>query len=206
MSKKPTARQAAREAARTQKMAGQAAASRARAVEARETERQLIGSRAALSRVLDLALNEYVLDRAGVHGPSHWLRVLRNGRELARLTPGADLAVVERFALLHDCKREDDGADPWHGERAASYVSTIAGQLDLSEAQIEILMEACAGHENGEVSDDPTIACCWDSDRLELSRLHRRPLAELLSTSAALLPGLQAAAWRRGVTQTQEAL
>ena len=206
MSKRPTARQAARLAANRQKMAGQAAASRARSVEARETERQLISSRAALDAVLGLAVNAYLLDLAGTHGPLHWLRVLRNGRELARLTPGADLAVIEHFALLHDCKREDDAADPWHGERAAAYVRSIALQLNLSEAQIEVLAEACAEHEAGGVSDDPTIGCCFDADRLELSRLHRRPIGELLSTTAALLPGLQAAAWRRGTLQMQETL
>ena len=196
-------RQRARQAAHTQKMAGQAAASRERGV---AEERRKITSTASLGAVLALAKYAYVLDYEGIHGPQHWLRVLANGRELARRTPEADLAVIECFALLHDCKREDDGADPYHGERAAQYVATLADRLPLSAAQLAVLIEAISGHENGDVSDDPTIGVCWDADRLELSRLFRAPIAELLSTPAALHPGLQKAAWRRGTRNTVESL
>ena len=52
----------------------------------------------------------------------------------------------------------------------------------------------------GEVSADPTIGCCWDADRLELARFGRHPIARFLSTAAALDPGIQAAAWQRGMT------
>jgi uncharacterized protein len=151
-----------------------------------------------LAGVLALALRGYQLPPGGVHGPGHWLRVMRNGRELAACTPGADLRVVEHFALLHDCRRVNESMDPEHGQRAAEYALTLA--LDLDAAQLALLAAACARHELGEVTADPTIGACWDADRLELARLGRPPLAHLLSTDAALDPALQAGAWLRGTT------
>lgn len=146
-------------------------------------------------------LAAYRLDREGIHGPAHWLRVRANGLALAAATNGADAGVVELFALLHDCQRRDDGADHGHGERAATFATRLAsdGLLRLDPARLDLLVAACAGHEHGGVSQDPTIGCCWDADRLELSRLHRRPIVHFLSTKAALDPDMQAAAWQRGV-------
>ena len=142
----------------------------------------------------------YRLPLAGIHGPGHWLRVWENGRTLATLTPGADLAVVELFALLHDSRRRDEGGDRGHGERGARFVRQLAseGLLSLEAGQVEVLAIACARHEHGDVSTDPTIGCCWDADRLELARLNRRPIARFLSTGAALEPGVQQGAWQRG--------
>ena len=142
----------------------------------------------------------YRLDPAGIHGPAHWLRVRANGLALAARTPGADATVVELFALLHDCRRHDEGRDHGHGERSAAHAERMAreGLIRLDPSRLETLAAACAGHEHGGVSADPTIGCCWDADRLELSRLHRRPIPRLLSTAAALDPAVQATAWRRG--------
>jgi uncharacterized protein len=138
----------------------------------------------------------------GIHGTRHWLRVLENGRILAAATPGADPALVDLFALLHDSRRLDEAGDPGHGERAAAFVRALAaeGALALGPERVAVLAAACARHETGAVSADPTIGCSWDADRLELARLGRRPIAHLLSTAAALDPGLQAAAWQRGTT------
>jgi uncharacterized protein len=142
----------------------------------------------------------YRLPLEGIHGPGHWLRVLENGRILAAMTPGADPALVELFALLHDSQRLDEDGDRGHGERAAAYICTLAtnGMLDLSPERLEVLAAACARHERGEVSADPTIGCCWDADRLELARLGRRPIARLLSTVTARDPAIQSDAWERG--------
>ena len=41
------------------------------------------------------------------HGIEHWFRVLINGRLIAAQT-GADVEVIEHFALLHDVKRYDE--------------------------------------------------------------------------------------------------
>ncbi len=142
----------------------------------------------------------YLLDLDGIHGPAHWLRVRVNGLALAAMTPGACVEVVELFALLHDSRRENEWRDLGHGERAAGYARRLAeaGMVRLDAARLDLLVSACAGHEHGRVSADPTIGCCWDADRLELSRLDRRPIARLLSTAAAHDGPLQAVAWRRG--------
>jgi uncharacterized protein len=153
------------------------------------------------------SIGGYRLPLDGIHGSRHWLRVLENGRTLAAATPGADPALVELFALLHDSRRLDEDGDRGHGKRAAATVQDLAAQglLDLGSARVALLAAACARHEMGEVSADPTIGCCWDADRLELARLGRRPDARLLSTAAALDPGIQAAAWQRGTTDAVRA-
>src|SRR4051794_10150421 len=105
-----------------------------------------------LRTVAAAALKDYRLSLHGLHGPTHWLRVLRNGRDLVARTPGADLAVVERFALLHDCRRENDETDPQHGRRAADYARCLGHNgLGLDAAQLVLLTSACARHELGEV-------------------------------------------------------
>jgi uncharacterized protein len=154
----------------------------------------------ALPPLAALILRRYRLPLDGVHGPAHWLRVRANGLALAARTEGADALVVELFALFHDAEREDEGRDPGHGERAAALVRRFVAErrLHLAPSRQDLLAAACARHEHGEVSADPTIGCCWDADRLDLSRLHRRPKAHLLSTPAALDPGLQAEAWASG--------
>ncbi len=159
------------------------------------------GGLSALHGLSARILVTYRLALNGFHGPAHWLRVRSNALCLAAATPGADAAVAEYFALFHDGWREDEDHDPQHGERAAAQVGIFAaeGLLPLAAAQIATLAAACAGHNHPQVSADATIGCCWDADRLDLSRLHIRPRAERLSTAAALDPTLQAQAWTRGV-------
>lgn len=157
-------------------------------------------ARPVMPWLVEEVLSDYALDLHGIHGLAHWLRVRENGLTLAAMTPSADAAVVELFALLHDCRRWDDGYDTGHGERAAAHVRQLAadGVLRLDPARLDLLAKACAGHEHGGTSEDPTIGCCWDADRLELSRLWRRPIARFLSTKAALDADVQRTAWRRG--------
>jgi uncharacterized protein len=145
-------------------------------------------------------LKTYKLELNGLHGPGHWLRVRENGLALASRTVDADAELVELFALLHDSKREDDGHDRYHGERAAEFVRALHadGRLPLSTERIEVLVEACAGHHHPQVSAHPTIGCCWDADRLELARLQYPPDSDLLSTAAARDAELQRWAWERG--------
>src|SRR4051794_28697195 len=108
-------------------------------------------------------LNGYRLPLDGVHGPAHWLRVLANGRALAAMTPDADVEVVGLFALLHDSRRVNEHTDPQHGERAADFVRQLASQglLPIKDVRITVLAAACARHALGEVTDHPTIGCCW---------------------------------------------
>jgi hypothetical protein len=122
-----------------------------------------------------------------VHGPWHWEKVEKNALILAKKTPRADRLVAQIFALIHDTKRVNDDEDPEHGHRSAQYAKELfdQGRLKITESQLAVLMEACKYHNDGQVSDDPTIGVCWDADRLDLPRVGIIPNPELLSTEAA---------------------
>ena len=120
--------------------------------------------------------------RYSVHGPDHWRRVERNGLLLATRS-GADIAVVRLFALFHDSRRQNDGRDAGHGTRGAEYAKTLHGvAYDLQNDRFELLYYACVWHTEGEHHDDPTIATCWDADRLDLGRVGMVPDPDFMST------------------------
>lgn len=119
-----------------------------------------------------------------MHGPSHWRRVEEHGIRLARATAGADLVVVRLFAVFHDAERVNEHTDPDHGRRAADLVRRLHGQgFQLHDAQLQTLCEACSRHADGDVTDDPTIGCCWDADRLDLPRVGIEPHRDFMSTA-----------------------
>ena len=119
-----------------------------------------------------------------LHGPDHWRRVEGNGLMLARET-GADVFVVRLFAVLHDCRRQSEGSDPRHGERAAETAAAWRGvHFALDDARFALLTMALIEHDRGLTSDDPTIGTCWDADRLDLVRCGVRPDPRLMSTVA----------------------
>ena len=66
----------------------------------------------------------YTMDHDGYHGFYHWMRVLQNGRQLAK-AEGANIKVVELFCLLHDTQRRNEDYDPEHGMRAAQFAKTL---------------------------------------------------------------------------------
>ena len=61
-------------------------------------------------------LGRYALPWDGIHGVSHWARVLENGRRLSEIT-GARTHVVELFAVFHDSQRINEGIDDGHVQR-----------------------------------------------------------------------------------------
>ncbi len=120
------------------------------------------------------------------HGPGHWQRVASIGCQLVYEVPEADPTVVFLFSLFHDSMRSHDGRDPDHGARAALLVDRLQNVLyHLSSDQLDALDRACRAHTDEGVTSEPTIAVCWDADRLNLWRLGRRPDPRLLSTSPA---------------------
>ncbi len=128
---------------------------------------------------------QYALNWRGVHGVSHWSRVRKNGLRLAAKT-GANPAVVEIFAFLHDSKRENDDHDPFHGKRAAEFAKTLYGTLiTIDKLDFERLLWACEGHTHGDCDDDITVATCWDADRLDLGRVGITPEPYKLCTEPA---------------------
>ncbi len=114
---------------------------------------------------------QYRLDWNGIHGASHWARVMENGLRLAAAT-GARKDVVVLFALFHDSCRENDGRDIGHGARGAELARAFRGvHYDIDDSGWELLREACAGHTGGRPPGDISILTCWDADRLDLPRI-----------------------------------
>jgi uncharacterized protein len=138
-----------------------------------------------LRHIVDTILDDYALPWHGTHGVSHWARVLVNGLRLAKVT-GANVDVVQLFAIFHDCRRVNEGTDVGHGERGAEYAATLRGAVfDLSDKDFELLYDACAGHTDGVTNGDISIQTCWDADRLDLGRVGVCPDAGRICTDAA---------------------
>lgn len=140
-------------------------------------------------------LLEAVLDRAthrhsSIHGERHWRAVTFAALSLAPRVERADPLVGFLFGLIHDSQRLDDGHDPDHGPRAASFARELfaEGLLPVTGEQLDPLVIATHGHTTGRRHDDPTVAVCWDADRLNLWRLGIEPRPEFLSTAAARDP------------------
>jgi uncharacterized protein len=153
-----------------------------------------------LSRELLEAIRaQYGLPWRGTHGVTHWARVRETGLRLAART-GADPAVVELFAVLHDARRRNEGVDPGHGGRGADLAATLRGTLvRLSDAAFALLRVACADHTKGAIEADVTIQTCWDADRLDLGRVGIVPDPARLCTAAAREPTIRAWAYERSL-------
>lgn len=138
--------------------------------------------------VLKTVLEDYALPLNGDHGVAHWARVLENGLRLAEET-GANVEVVQLFAVLHDSRRVNEGTDPQHGPRAAEFAMELRGRIfDLDDNEFRLLYKACHGHTHERTHPDVTIQTCWDSDRLDLGRVGIMPHASRLCTSVAKRP------------------
>ena len=142
---------------------------------------------------------EYRMDHNGYHGFHHWKRVLNNGRLLTKKT-GANLKVVELFCLLHDTQRLNEDYDLQHGHQAALYAQSIRGVLfDATDAEMDLLMEACTYHSDGHTDGDSTVQTCWDADRLDLGRVGIKPSPEKLCTQAAKTKKMLDDAYKRSL-------
>ena len=120
-----------------------------------------------LKPIVRRILEDYGLPCDGLHGVGHWARVLENGVQLASET-GANVEVVELFAIFHDSCRVSDGTDPGHGERGGDLALKLRDEwFAISDEEFDLLYAACAGHSDGETEADITIQTCWDADRLD---------------------------------------
>lgn len=120
-----------------------------------------------------------------LHGPVHWRQVEANGLRLAAATR-ADPVVVRLFALFHDSRRKNDGADPAHGRRGAEFARECydAGLLGITPEQFARLHHACCFHTSETRSRDATVNTCYDADRLDLGRVGMRPDPRKMATFA----------------------
>jgi uncharacterized protein len=122
---------------------------------------------------------------SSLHGPRHWRDVARVAARLGPLTPGADPRSLFLFAAVHDTQRLNEGRDAEHGDRAAD---VLARSIDhgLADAELDRLLHALRFHSGSGAGthDNPTIAACWDSDRLTLDRVGIVPEYQYMSTAA----------------------
>jgi uncharacterized protein len=121
-----------------------------------------------------------------VHGLDHWQRVERNGLYLSE-REGGNSKIISLFALFHDSQRINDYSDPEHGSRGASLAEEFyqAGKLDVSSDELELLLYACRHHTDVIHHEDSTVQCCFDGDRLDLTRVGMMPDPEMLNTDTA---------------------
>ena len=124
-------------------------------------------------KVLAYAMDNSSIYESHCHGVDHWTKVAEHAVNFASETKGADITVAHLFGLLHDFKRSDDEQCFKHGVDSAKAIYKIRKTLlkKLSKKQFNTLVEAIKYHPDGKVSDDPTIGCCWDADRVELPRV-----------------------------------
>ncbi len=105
-------------------------------------------------------LRYYWLLPDGSHGVTHWGRVLETGKILARKT-GANIRIVQLFALFHDSCRENEGRDPEHGARGAALARKVNGRLcSISSDELPFLQDACTRHTYGLTEADVTVQIC----------------------------------------------
>lgn len=141
-----------------------------------------------LKPILQTILAEHALPLGDIHGVAHWARVLENGLRLAEETQ-ANVDVVTLFAVLHDCRRINEGTDPDHGPRAAEFAAQLRGDvLELDDHLFRLLCRACEGHTHERTHSDITIQTCWDADRLDLGRVGITPHPSRLCTEVAKRP------------------
>lgn len=134
--------------------------------------------------VLYLLRKKSLFFNSPIHGVKHWKTVERNGHHLAEFN-NADTEVLSYFAYFHDCMRENEYRDKWHGPRAASFAKKHRGLIPLNDIQFKQLIDACKGHTYGERPDCITINTCWDADRLDLPRVGIIPDANRLYNKEA---------------------
>jgi len=143
---------------------------------------------------------QYELSAHGIHGPSHWKRVQTLGWWLAD-AEGADHTVVRLFSMMHDACRRNEGEDMMHGPRAANLVITLCNQntITVRPKQRDLLIAACESHtfaRPGDGTEDITIQCCIDADRLDLCRLGIVVDPDLLFTTTGKLSTMREGAIR----------
>ena len=142
-------------------------------------------------------LSCYELPWDGIHGITHWARVMENGLLLAEQN-GADSEIVVLFAIFHDCKRQNESRDDGHGKRGGDFAYTLRGDLlTLDDNRFDLLYYACSLHTTGQTEGDITVKTCWDSDRLDLNRVKIKTDPNRLCTEDAKNPEILAWAGER---------
>lgn len=125
------------------------------------------------------------------HGLDHWWRVWKNALLISAGDGSVDMEVVAMFALFHDSMRLNDGQDPAHGMRGFRLwerCKQVSPDLEhiFHHRQEELFFEAVVEHSNSHTTTNPTIAVCWDADRLDLHRMGVWPDTHFMSTQEGI--------------------
>ncbi len=140
------------------------------------------------NNLINTVLKDYSLPFDGIHGISHWARVMENGLLLAEEN-GADKEIVALFAIFHDSKRQNESRDDGHGKRGGDFAKSLRNKiLKIDNSKFDLLYYACEHHTEGLTDGDITVQTCWDSDRLDLNRVKIKTDPERLCTSEAKRP------------------
>jgi len=85
--------------------------------------------------------------------------------------------------------RHNEDTDPKHGQRASRYAREHRRLIHLNDRQFSLLQRACAGHTfarpHYRAGIDPTLAACWDGDRLDIGRVGKTPDPRYLFSDSA---------------------
>jgi uncharacterized protein len=137
------------------------------------------------NEIIKTILSEYELPLNGIHGITHWARVMENGLRLAE-NNGADSKITTLFAVFHDSKRQNESRDDGHGKRGGEFAFRLKDTLiNLNNDQFDLLYYACSYHTAGKTEGDLTVRTCWDSDRLDLNRVKIKTEPDRLCTNEA---------------------
>lgn len=149
--------------------------------------------------LLEYLKGHFRLDWNGIHGAGHWARVLHNGLAIAE-HEGARIDVVTLFAFLHDHERVHDDADFEHGPNACLNAHKLRDvYFSIDDEGFSLLLEAMAGHSEGDTRGDVTVRTCWDADRLDLGRVGIKPDPQYLCTDTAKNSEFLEAAYARSL-------
>lgn len=106
-------------------------------------------SKIVMQPYIDFLAGRYEQSHNGFHGLEHWLRFSINGRLIAAES-GADLAVVDHFALIYDVMCENENEDMYHGMRSANLSQALSGDwTHLDNWQLNQQYEASQYHSMG---------------------------------------------------------
>lgn len=131
-----------------------------------------------------------------IHGRCHAARVLVWANTIARWMGQAgqpvDLEVVRWSAVLHDVRRLDDGKDPRHGERAASWIRAggATALSSLGPERRDQIAYCCQWHEppdHDAPKMTPELTCLKDADSLDRARMRSLDVRYLRTTYARVL-------------------
>ncbi len=136
--------------------------------------------------MIQLIKRQLKIDWWGHHGIRHWTRVRRNGRIIAQHVPGINTTVTDLFAVLHDAGRVDEHDDPEHGWRCAVRLRRLhkPGEFGLSTSQYTELLFAIEHHSEQIKPISPTVAACWNADRLDIGRVGLAPSKRFMCPEA----------------------